>query len=69
MQYIRHLLSHCRMKKNTPVGLDVSDETAYLLRSKANVERLLRSIENLRNRPTHPSDNHLHLPLINGQRR
>ncbi len=69
MRFIRCLLSRCRTKKNTPVGLDVSDATAYLLRSKANTERLLRSIENLRNRQTHPSDNHLHLPLINGQRR
>jgi hypothetical protein len=69
MRFIRCLLSRRRMKNDTPVGLDVSDETAYLLRSKANTERLLRSIENLRNRPTHPPDNHLHLPLIQSQRR
>lgn len=68
MRCIPYLLGRCSMKKNTPVGLDVSDETNYLLSSKANAERLLKSIENVRNRPTHPPDNHLHLPLINGQR-
>ncbi|MGF6203403.1 hypothetical protein QF012_005464 [Pseudomonas laurylsulfatiphila] len=69
MRFIRCLLSRRMMKKDTPDGLDVSDETAYLQRSKANTERLLRSIENLRNHPTHPTDNHLHLPPIKGQRR
>jgi len=69
MRFIRCLLSRCRMKNDTPDGLDVPDETAYLQRSKANTEHLLRSIENLRNRPTHPPDNHLHLPPINRQRR
>lgn len=69
MRIIQWLLNRSSRNKNTLDNPKVFDETTYLLSSKANAERLLRSLEHLRNRPTQSPDNHPHLPLINRQRR
>ncbi|MGE8066932.1 hypothetical protein [Pseudomonas sp. NPDC089569] len=63
MRTIPHMPTDPSKNENLAAAQSVTDETSYLLSSKANAQRLLKSIEALRQQKSNPTSNTRSIPF------